>query len=389
VDGSNLASGDLERNRIERERESFFSLSLDLFGIAGMDGYFKRVNPAFCRTLGYTEKEILARPYFDFIHPDDVAATKREGETLRQGLPTLHFVNRYRCKDGSWVWLEWTTQPFVKEGVLHAVGRDVTEKKRAEAELRQQACHLESLNHELEAFSYSVSHDLRAPLRAISGFAQALEEHEAAKLDPTRLGYLQRIRKAAVFMAELIDDMLKLSRLARAEMTFKSVNLSEIARELIAEFRHADPERRVEAVIAPDIRVAGDPALLRAMMDNLLSNAWKFTSRNPEARIEFGGGAVDGGKLRCFVRDNGVGFDNHYAHQLFGAFQRLHSQSDFKGSGIGLATVQRIIRRHGGEVSGEGVIDKGGYILFPVGSCKNLNKPHESQDHTAGGGQSR
>jgi light-regulated signal transduction histidine kinase (bacteriophytochrome) len=164
--------------------------------------------------------------------------------------------------------------------------------------------------------------------------------------------------------------MLQLSRLARAEMTLKSVNLSEIAHELIAEFRLADPERRVEAVIAPDIMVVGDPALLRAMMDNLLSNAWKFTSRNPEARIEFGGGAVDGGKLRCFVRDNGVGFDNRYAHQLFGAFQRLHSQTDFKGSGIGLATVQRIIRRHGGEVSGEGVIDKGSTFCFLLDPAK-------------------
>jgi PAS domain S-box-containing protein len=357
---------DLERKRIEKERESFFSLSLDLFGIAGMDGYFKRVNPAFCRTLGYTEKEILMRPYYDLIHPDDVAATKGEGDTLFKGRPSLHFENRYRCKDGSWKWLEWNTLPFVNEGILHAVGRDVTEKKRVEAELHQQACHLESLNLELEAFSYSVSHDLRAPLRGIFGFSQALEERESQNLDPTSLGYLHRIRNAAAFMGELIDDLLQLSRLTRAEMKVESVNLSEMAQELIADHRRAEGERKVETVIAPDIKVVGDPALLRAMLGNLLANAWKFTSRNPEARIELGRGPVESGLLSCFVRDNGVGFDNRYAHKLFGAFQRLHSQAEFKGSGIGLATVRRIILRHGGEVSGEGVIDGGATFHFSL-----------------------
>lgn len=365
-----LHRADLETKRIEKERESFFSLLLDLLGIAGMDGYFKRVNPAFSRTLGYMEEEILERSYYDLIHPDDVPATRGEGERLLLGLPTLHFENRYRCKDGSWVWLEWSVQPFIKEGVLHAVGRNVTEKKRAEAELLQQARHLESLNLELEAFSYSVSHDLRAPLRGISGFAQALEEHQAGKLDTTSLGYLRRICRAAAFMGDLIDDLLQLSRLTRTEMKMESVNLSEMANELISDHRLADPERRVKAVIAPDILVVGDPTLLRAMMSNLLSNAWKFTSRNPEARIELGGGYLEGGKLCCFVRDNGVGFDNRYAHKLFGAFQRLHPEAEFKGTGIGLATVQRIVSRHGGEVSGEGVIDEGATFYFSVESAK-------------------
>jgi signal transduction histidine kinase len=248
----------------------------------------------------------------------------------------------------------------------HSLHRVDQEKKRAEAKLRGQASRLESLNLELEAFSYSVSHDLRAPLRGISGFAQALEEREADRLDPTSLGYLHRIRKAAGFMGELIDDLLELSRLTRAEMRVKPVDLSETAHELISGYRLADPERRVEVAIAPDIKVAGDPALLRAMLDNLLSNAWKFTSRNPTARIEMGAEPVAGGRIRCFVRDNGVGFDNRYAHKLFGAFQRLHSQEEFKGTGIGLATVQRIVRRHGGEVAGEGMVDAGTVFHFTL-----------------------
>jgi len=171
---------------------------------------------------------------------------------------------------------------------------------------------------------------------------------------------------AAAFMGELIDDLLQLSRLSRAEMRMKPVNLSEMAHELIADHRLAEPGRRVEVVIVPNIMVMGDPALLRTMMGNLLSNAWKFTAGNPEARIELGAGSVYDGKLWCFIRDNGVGFDNRYAHKLFGVFQRLHSQAEFKGTGIGLATVQRIIRRHGGEVSGEGVIDGGAAFKFAL-----------------------
>ena len=255
------------------------------------------------------------------------------------------------------------------------------ERKRANAgilqlnaELRQQAARLESVNEELESFSYSVSHDLRAPLRGISGFALALEEHSADALDDMSRGYLRRVRNAAKHMGDLIDDLLKLSRLTRAEMKMQPVNLSELASSLVAEYRQADPAREVEVVIAPNIPVNGDPALLRVLLDNLLGNAWKFTSKNPAARIEVGCGPGYAGKLACFVRDNGVGFDNRYAHKLFGAFQRLHSQAEFPGTGIGLATVQRIVHRHGGQVSAQGVIGGGatfGFTLEASGKGEN------------------
>jgi light-regulated signal transduction histidine kinase (bacteriophytochrome) len=179
-------------------------------------------------------------------------------------------------------------------------------------------------------------------------------------------GYLQRIRFAAERMGQLIDDLLKLSRLTRAEMRWEPVDLSGVARSLVAGLATADPEREVEVVIAPDIRVMGDPALLRILMDNLLGNAWKFTARTLDAKIEVGGEKETDGKVSCFVRDNGAGFDKRYIHKLFGPFQRLHSQVEFPGTGIGLATVQRIVRRHGGEVRADGEINHGATFGFTL-----------------------
>ncbi|MEO5715569.1 MAG: ATP-binding protein [Luteolibacter sp.] len=386
-----LHQADLDRKRVERELDRFFTLSMDLLAIGGMDGYFKRVNPAFCRLLGFSAEELAERPFADFVHPDDVAATANEVAKLSSGLSSINFENRCRCKDGSWKWLSWSTQPS-DDNLLYAVARDVTEQKKTEvailrlnADLLQQTAQLQSVNHELESFSYSVSHDLRAPLRGISGFVQALEEHARETLDDTGRGYIGRVRQAADRMGELIDDLLKLSRLTRAKMSMETVDLSEIAESLLAGYRTEDPARKVETVVQPDIRVLGDPALLRVLLDNLLGNAWKFTGKNVAARIEVGSTTADHGEIICHVRDNGVGFDARYGHKLFGAFQRLHSQGEFPGTGIGLATVQRIVSRHGGEVRAEGAINHGATFSFVLGTVPS----DEKQDHTAGGGQSR
>lgn len=379
----------LEQRRVEEERERFFNLSLDLLCVAGTDGYFKKVNPAFTRTLGYSEVEMLSRPFIDFIHPDDLAATRSEVDILSTGAASVQFENRYRCKDGTWKWLSWNTQPFIEENILYAVARDVTEKKEAEfsilflnEELTQQASRLEAVNKELESFSYSVSHDLRAPLRGIAGFAQALEEHAGDRLDETDRSYLQRVQRAAQRMGLLIDDLLKLSRLSRADMKFVEVDLAALACATVANLRAAEPDREVEIVIGPSIRVAGDPALLRVVLENLLENAWKFTSRSPGARIEFTGSPVPGGKVACTVRDNGAGFDMRYAHKLFGPFQRLHTQAEFPGSGIGLATVQRIIRRHGGDVTATGEINHGAAFEFTLEAVSERNRD-EPEIHPA------
>ncbi len=380
-----LHQADLARQVLEKERERFFTLSRDMLAIAGTDGLFKRVNPSFCRVLGFSAEELTSRPFIDFVHPDDVAATMQEVERLNFGLPSVHFENRYRSADGSWKWLSWSTEPPEEEW-LYAVARDVTERKQSEAaitrlneDLMQQTVRLEMVNDELEAFSYSVSHDLRAPLRGISGFAQALEEHSAEALDETGRSYLLRIRNAAARMGELIDDLLKLSKLTRTPMKSETVDLSEIAESLVAGYRVDEPHRAVKTEISAGIRVLGDPALLRVLMDNLLGNAWKFTSKNPNARIEVSSTLGKRGELICHVRDNGVGYDPRYAHKLFGAFQRLHSQTEFPGTGIGLATVQRIVSRHGGEVWTEGAINRGATFSFMLGT----RSTDEKQDHSA------
>jgi PAS domain S-box-containing protein len=373
-----MLQSDLERQRVEDDRERFFELSVDMLGVAGMDGYFTQINPSFSRTLGREPSEILSRPFMDFVHPDDVAATEREMEKLGQGEATLHFENRYLCGDGTWKWLQWSTRPYLEDGLLYAVARDVTRKKQDEEnmqminrELTEKTLMLEALNRELESFSYSVSHDLRAPLRGISGFSQALEEHCADALDPIAKGHLMRVRNAAARMGELIDDLLELSRLSRAELTAADVDLSVMAHELLGLYRQDEPARIVDTMIAPGIRVRGDAALLRVMLDNVLGNAWKFTSKNPRGRIEMDA-VPRNGRLACTVRDNGVGFDMRYAHKLFGAFQRLHSQAEFKGTGIGLATVERIVHRHGGSVSATGVVGQGAsieFLLDAAGPC--------------------
>ncbi len=241
--------------------------------------------------------------------------------------------------------------------------REVTVRKRVEGEIVKANTELAAVNKELEAFAYSVSHDLRAPLRSIDGFSQALIEDYPDRLDEQGKEYLQRVRLATQRMAVLIDDLLKLSRVTRSEMRRETVNLSTLAQSIAEELRETQPERQVDFAIASDLTTIGDPQLIRLIMENLLSNAWKFTSYHPQARIEFGLTQVDG-KEAFFVRDDGAGFDMTYANKLFGVFQRLHSSEEFPGTGVGLATVQRIVHRHSGQVWAEGKEEEGATFYF-------------------------
>jgi signal transduction histidine kinase len=234
-----------------------------------------------------------------------------------------------------------------------------------EYRVRQRTADLTAANEELEAFAYSVSHDLRAPLRAIDGFSQVLLEDYHNQLDAYGQKCLQRVRAASQRMAELIDCLLELSRKARVAMVREQVDLSALAQRIVAELQAAEPQRRVECCLAPGLTAQGDPKLLAAVLQNLLDNAWKFTGKTAAARIEFGLTEVEG-RRAFFVRDNGAGFDMACAERLFGAFQRLHTPEEFPGIGIGLATVQRIIRRHGGQVWAEGALDQGATISFTL-----------------------
>jgi light-regulated signal transduction histidine kinase (bacteriophytochrome) len=245
---------------------------------------------------------------------------------------------------------------------LEAANRQLENTNR---DLEETNRELEGANSELEAFSYSVSHDLRAPLRSIEGFAQILLEDHAQGLDEEARGYLGRVRAASRRMALLIDDLLDLSRVTRSPLTRQMVDLSALAREIAAEIEKSQPYRRVRFVIADGLAVRGDPRLLRVLLENLLGNAFKFTQKEREATIEFGAVTRDGG-VAYYVRDNGVGFDEAYATKLFGAFQRLHGSEDFEGTGIGLATVQRIVQRHGGKAWAEGAVGKGATFYFTL-----------------------
>jgi signal transduction histidine kinase len=251
--------------------------------------------------------------------------------------------------------------------LLLAFGRlreEIAGRKRSEQAIKAAKDSAEAANKELETFSYSVAHDLRAPLRAIDGFSQALQEDSAAVLDEEGRGHLARVRAATGQMAQLIDGLLGLSRLTRAELAREKVDLTSLARQAVARFREAEPGRRVEVVVQEGLAAEGDPRLLAAVFENLLGNAWKFTKKSASARIEVGR-MEDGGET-FFVRDNGAGFDQAYVHKLFGAFQRLHGADEFEGSGIGLATVQRIVRRHGGKIWAEGEVDRGATFFFTL-----------------------
>ena len=253
--------------------------------------------------------------------------------------------------------------------MLDEIQRYATELEQRVAErtreLEQRAAELLAANSELDAFAYSVSHDLRAPLRSIDGFSHVLLEDYAGKLDEAGRDSLNRVRAASQRMGSLIDDLLRLARVSRAEMHAEAVDVSAMARDIAAELQRATPARQVEFAISPGLEARGDARLLRVALENLLRNSWKYTAKQARPRIEVG--CVEGNGERAFmVRDNGAGFDMQYADKLFGVFQRLHSAAEFEGTGVGLATVRRIISRHGGRIWAEGAVDQGATFYFTL-----------------------
>ncbi len=291
--------------------------------------------------------------------------------------------------------------------MAESLQKQITERRRAEEALRmfsveleervrERTSQLETANKELEAFSYSVSHDLRAPLRAVDGFSHALVQDCGDRLTEEGRDHLKRIRAAASRMGQLIDDLLTLSRLSRSALRKQTVDLSALARTILGEFQNLEPQRKVEVRIAENLRAEADPNLIRVALENLLGNAWKFTSKRPEASIEFGQleaavkptteGRPTTGPVTFFIRDNGAGFNMAYADKLFGAFQRMHRMDEFPGTGIGLATVARIIRRHGGDIRADGAVDHGATFFFSlepmVASVTDIGKIVEKEAPT-------
>ena len=253
-----------------------------------------------------------------------------------------------------------------------SIVRDITERTRSEKRIKElnrrlarRNRELQAANRELESFSYSVSHDLRAPLRAIDGFSMVLERQHGEALSEHARGLLSRVRAAAQRMSGLIDDLLCLSRITQSDLSYEQIDISALAGEVIEGLRATQPERQVEEVIAPGVTCLGDPSMLRILFDNVLGNAWKYTSLRPHARIELGITTQDGEQV-YFVRDNGAGFDMQYAKKLFAAFQRLHTSHEFPGNGIGLATAARVVQRHGGRIWAEAAVDQGASFYFTL-----------------------
>lgn len=262
--------------------------------------------------------------------------------------------------------------------LLAELRSEVRERQQAEQRaqelnqgLRQAILELNAVNKELEAFSYSVSHDLRAPLRSIDGFSQALLEDCQDQLDTSGHDYLRRIRSATQRMGQLIDDLLTLARVTRTDMNKQSVDLSQLASRICTHLQQTNLERQIEFDVHPGLRADGDPQLLHVVLDNLLNNAWKFTAHQLAAKIEFGATAGEAGVPVYFVRDNGVGFEMEFVDKLFKPFQRLHRMGEFPGNGIGLATVQRIVHRHGGQAWAEGTLGHGATFYFTLAAEEN------------------
>ena len=348
------------------------------------DGKIVDANDRFLEMVGYTRAELEAGA-IDWIHmtpPEFAYLDERSLEELKTtGVNAVPFEKEYVRKDG-------TRVPILVAGAmladerLHgvALALDITPQKRAEealrrlnAELEQRVAartvQLDAVNKELEAFAYSVSHDLRAPLRAIDGFTEMVIEDAAERLEEDDLQHLQRARAAAQRMASLIDDLLVLSRASSTDLVLEDVDVSALVESVVDELREAEPDRHVDVVVTAGMEVKADPTLLRVILVNLLSNAWKFTSKRDQAHIEIG---VDGvGEPRVFfVRDDGAGFDSRGAEHLFGAFQRFHTPDQFEGNGIGLATVQRLVIRHGGRVWAEAAVGEGATFFFTLHAAK-------------------
>jgi PAS domain S-box-containing protein len=362
------------------------------------------------RIEGYQAEEIIGQPFTRF-YPEEAVRADYPAYELKTAREQGRFEDegwRVR-KDGSLFFANVIiTALYDNHGTLIGfakITRDLTRQKQAEETLRtserqarelsetlqQQSTQLQAVNKELEAFSYSVSHDLRAPLRGIDGFSQVLLEQYADKIDEQGQHYLHRVRQGSQQMGKLIDDMLQLSRLTRGDMAFESINLTTLVKNIVKELQRQEPDRQVEFVIEDRVMVQGDKNLLQAAMQNLLENAWKYTSKHPKARIEFGVMEQQGNPT-YFVKDDGAGFDMKYADKLFGAFQRLHGVTEFPGTGVGLATVARIIHRHGGDIWVDAEIEKGACFYFTLGNSLDKGKeethnaatPFEQSDFVGG-----
>ncbi len=397
-----------EAEQALRESEARYRIAFDqqyqFICILDPDGIALEVNDLPLKIGGYQRDQVVGRPFWQAAFweqmPEIQELWKQRFDRLREDFQPIRDIEPFMDSSGGIHYAQSTTSAILDDDYnlkfILIEASEITEQRQAEKQrdellekvqelnvnlelrVKKRTAELKAVNKELEAFSYSVSHDLRAPLRSIDGFSQALLEDYTDKLDEHGQDYLNRVRNSAQRMGQLIDDLLQLSRVNRNEISHEQVDMAAMAEHVIEELRNGEPERQVTFEHGKDLVVDGDPRLLRVMLDNLLGNAWKFTAQQEQAKISFGRSA-DNPKL-FFIEDNGVGFDMKHSDKLFGAFQRLHRVTEFPGTGIGLATVQRILNRHGGKIWAEAEPNQGATFYF---SLVNVRKPRKKKRQPA------
>lgn len=369
VIGHDVTIRSMYENQLKESEERFRTLSeTSLIGVSvsSTEGVILYSNKSYEQILGYGHSELIGKKA-------DIVYWNREDRNswvnkLFDDRPIRDLEIRLKKKDGMPVWVSISASHISFGGYRAVMStlQDISERKKAEDELKRYSTELEASNKELEAFAYSLSHDLRAPLRALDGFSQAVLEDYKDILDAAGIDYLMRIRGAAQNMAQITEGMLKLSEVIRYELHWEKVSLSDIVSVIAHDLNEKDPERVIEFAIEKNITVRGDPSLLHIALYNLLENAWKYSIKSSRTIIEFSSITMDNINV-YLVKDNGIGFDMHYTDKLFQPFQRLHPNSDYQGQGIGLATVQRVISRHGGKIWADSEIGKGTTFYFTLG----------------------
>jgi PAS domain S-box-containing protein len=362
------------RNILENIEDGYFEVDTA--------GNFTFFNVSTCRILGYSADELMGRNNREFTDDENAKKIfKVFNEVYRTGIPAKAFDWQLIRKDGSKCFVEMvvsliTDSNNVKTG-FRGIVRDVTERKRAEEDIRklnaeldlrvqERTAQLEAANKELDAFSYSVSHDLKSPLQHITGYAELLNKRASGSIDEKNKHYLKVITDSSIRMGRLIDDLLSFSRMGRTAMLKKKTNLNSLVKEILRDFQADARSKNINWKTGPLPEVYGDSAMLRQVFVNLISNAFKFTRSCDNAIIEIGSTGGEKGEVCVYVKDNGAGFDMKYVDKLFGIFQRLHKTEEFEGAGIGLANVRRIIHRHGGKVWAEGKVREGATFWFTL-----------------------